>query len=131
MLLTLVDRVEIENDPCSDYEYRVQIHRNGRIEYKNNTDNKDEATIFIKSDKAAYIIDPIMTELFCYDSDNHGAPAIDGYHWKLSFYKRDRFIDVIEGGSNEDRWRYDEVKRILAFAQRYIPFDLGGRHMNK
>ncbi len=27
---------------------------------------------------------------------------IDGYHWKLKFYRKDELIDEIEGWPNED-----------------------------
>lgn len=71
-LLRLVDRLEIENNPYLGYKYHVVIHRNGLIEYWNNTDHKEKTVSAIKGDDAAYIIDPIMTELFCYDSDIMG-----------------------------------------------------------
>ena len=128
-LLRLVDRLEIENNPYLGYKYHVVIHRNGLIEYWNNTDHKDKTVAIIKRDDAAYIIDPITTELFCYDSDNHGETIIDGYHWKLTFFKHDICIETVEGRSNEDPWRYGELKDVIEFAERYVPFDLGSRYM--
>lgn len=129
-LLRLVDRMEIDNNPYLGYKYHISIHRNGLLEYWNNTDHKDKTVAIIKGDDAAYIIDPIATELFCYDSDDHGKPIIDGHHWKLTFYKRDKCIDTIEGWSNEDIWRHGEFKDLIEFAERFVPFDLGSRYMD-
>lgn len=128
-LLRLVDRLEIENNPYLGYKYHVVIHRNGLIEYWNNTDHKDKTVTAIKRDDAAYIIDPIMTELFCYDSDNHGETIIDGYHWKITFFKHDICIETVEGRSNEDPWRHGEFKSVIEFAERFVPFDLGSNYM--
>lgn len=129
-LLRLVDRLEIDSNPYLGYKYHFVIHRNGLIEYWNNTDHREKIVTAIKRDDAAYIIDPIMTELFCYDSDNHGEPIIDGYHWKITFYKQDVRIDSVEGRSHEDPWRYGEFKSVIEFAERFIPFDLGSHYMN-
>jgi len=128
-LLQLVDRLEIENNPYLGLKFCAVIYRNGMIQYWNNTDCKDQRMVCIKADDAAYIIDPIMTELFCYDSDNHGVPIIDGYHWKLTFSKKDKLIDTIEGWPNEDIWRYNEFKDCLEFIERCIPFSLGCQYM--
>ena len=89
----------------------------------------DGAVLLIKADDAEYIIDPIMTELFCYDTDEHGAVIIDGYHWEILFYRKDELIDRIEGWPNEDMWRYRRFKEIVEFAERYIPKDLGSSQM--
>jgi len=129
-LLRLVNRLEIENNPYLGYKFHAIIHRNGLIEYWNNTDHKDKTVTTIARDDAAYIIDPITTELFCYDSDEHGETIIDGYHWKLSFYKNDICIDTVEGRSKEDPWRYCEFKSVVEFAERFIPFNLGSQYMN-
>ena len=129
-LLRLVDRLEIENNPYLGYKFYVVIHRSGLIEYWNNTDHKDKIVTTIARDDAAYIIDPITTELFCYDSDEHGETIIDGYNWKLTFYKNDICIDTVEGRSKEDPWRYSEFKSVVEFAERFIPFDLGSQYMN-
>lgn len=128
--LRLVDCVEIYNNPYVGYRYNVRIYRNGVIKYQNNTDCSDGAVLYIKPEDTQYIIDPIMTEIFCYDADEHGTAMMDGYHWKLTFYKNSEVIDEIEGWPNEDRWRYGEVKGIIEFAERYIPKDLGSAQMN-
>lgn len=128
-LLAEVDKVEIYNNPYLGYRYYVKICRNGQVFYRNNTDCKDDALIIIKPDDAAYIIDPIMTELFCYDSDNHGKMYIDSYHWKLSFYKDDDMVKTIEGETDEDPWRFNKIKEIIEFAERFIPKDLGYKYM--
>lgn len=70
-----------------------------------------------------------MTELFCYDSDNHGKTAIDGHYWKFDFYKNGEIVDTIEGRTNEDNWRFNQVKSILQFAERFIPKALGTSQM--
>ncbi len=94
------------------------------------TDCVDGAVMYVKPEDAQYIIDPIMSEIFCYDADEHGMAIMDGYHWKLIFYKKDEVIDEIEGWPNEDPWRYGEVKDIIEFAERFISQDLGSRYMN-
>lgn len=124
-LLRLIDCVEIQNNPYQGHWFKVRIHKNGVIHYQNSTDCTDGALLYIQPEDAQYIIDPIMTELFCYDADNHGTPMIDGYHWKLRFYKNSELYDEIEGWPNEDPWRYQEIKRIIAFAERFIPKRLG------
>lgn len=129
MLLRLVNKLEIENRSCSGYEFHVVICRNGMIQDQTGSGTEGSATIYIEADDAAYIIDPIMTELFCYDSDDHGVPSADGYHWKLKFSQNDKEIAVIEGWPGEDPWRYNEVKACLGFIERYIPFKLGCDHM--
>lgn len=70
-----------------------------------------------------------MTELFCYDADEHGQAMIDGYHWEILFYRKEELIDRVEGWPNEDKWRYGRFKGIVEFAERYIPKDLGSRQM--
>lgn len=129
-LLTLVDRVELQNNPYLGYRYDARIDRSGVIRYQNNTDCTDGAVLYIKPEEAQYIIDPIMTELFCYDVDNHGEQIMDGYHWKVIFYKKDEVIDEIEGWPGEDRWRYDTIKAIIEFVERRISKDLGSQKMN-
>ncbi|MCI9271616.1 MAG: hypothetical protein HFH11_10810 [Dorea sp.] len=128
--LRLIDRVEIHNNPYLGYEYNVSIEKSGLIRYQNNTDCKDGAVLRIKAEDAQFIINPIMTELFCYDADEHGMATIDGYHWKLKFYRKGELIDEIEGWPSEDKWRYGRLKEILEFAERYIPKDLGSEQMN-
>lgn len=86
--------------------------------------------MYIKPENAKYIIDPITAELFCYDVDGPGAPIIDGYHWKIIFYKKDEVVDEVEGWPGEDRWRYSQMKKIFVFSERYIPQDLGSKYMN-
>lgn len=129
-LLRLIDCVEIQNNPYQGYWFKIHIHKNGVIHYQNSTDCMDGALLYIRPEDAQYIIDPIMTELFCYDADNHGTQMIDGYHWKLRFYKNSELYDEIEGWPNEDPWRYQEIKRIIAFAEHYIPKDIGSGMMN-
>ena len=129
-LLRLVDCAEISNNPYLGYQYDVSVNKNGVIKYNNNTDCQDGAVLQINADDAEYIIDPIMTELFCYDADGHGEPIIDGYHWKLTFYRKGQIMDEVEGWPGEDQWRYGRIKGIVKFAERYIPKDLGSRYMN-
>ena len=128
-LLRLVDRVEIKNNPYLGYQYSVSIEKSGVIRYQNNVDCTDGAVLLIKEADAEYIIDPIMTELFCYDADEYGAAMIDGYHWEMLFYRKDELVDKIEGWPKEDRWRYERFKGIVEFAERYIPKNLGSGQM--
>ena len=130
VLLRLVDCVELENNTYPGYQYKVSINKDGIIKYQNNTDCKDETYLSIKPDDAAYIINPIMSELFCYDADEHGKPVIDGYHWKLTFYRKGQLVDEIEGWPGEDKWRHGRIKGIVVFAERYIPKNLGSNYMD-
>ena len=129
-LFHLIDRVEILNNPYLGYIYEVSIEKSGVIRYRNNTDCRDGAVLLIHADDAKYIIDPMMTELFCYDTDNHGRAMIDGYHWQIRFYQKDELIEKLICWPHEDKWRYEEFKNIVEFAERYIPKDLGYRQMN-
>ena len=129
-LLRLIDGVEIHNNPTLGYQYNVRIEKTGAIRYQNNTDCENGTELLIKSEDAEYIIDPIMTELFCYDSDDHGEKTATGYHWEILFYQKNELIKQIEGWPNEDKWRYGRFKIIVEFAERYIPKDLGSKQMS-
>ncbi|MBR6382538.1 MAG: hypothetical protein IKS56_00955 [Lachnospiraceae bacterium] len=128
-LLHVIDRVEIHNNPYLGYMFDVSVKKTGMIQYHNNTDCKDGAVIFLKPEDGAYIINPIMTELFCYDSDNHGRTIIDGHCWNIKFYRKDELIERIEGHTGEDVWRFNEFKRVLKFIEREISNDLGTNYM--
>lgn len=129
-LLRLIDRIEIHNNPYLGYMYDVSIKKTGMVQYHNNTECVDGAVLFLKPEDAEYIIDPILTELFCYDSDNHGKTIIDGHHWSIKFYRKDELIEQIEGRSGEDEWRFNEFKGVLKFIERYISNDLGTNYMD-
>lgn len=129
MQLRIVNRIVIQNNPYLGYNFTVSINRNGLVTYQNNLDYTDEVATHILAEDAEYIIDPIMSELFCYDSDEHGTPTIDGYHWKITFYRDADIIDEKEGWEGEDSWRYGVIKRSLEFIERYIPNSLGSEYM--
>lgn len=80
MLLRMVNRLEIYNEAAYDKRYRVCIHRNGLIEYRDLFQSNDDILFRINKETAGHIINPAASELFCYDSDNHGKALIDGYH---------------------------------------------------
>ena len=128
-LLRLVDRVEIKNNPYLGYVYHIIIHKNGLIEYWNNLDRKEKVFTKINFEDTEYMIDPILTELFCYDTNVKGSAVIDGYHWEINFFKKIKHIKTVEGWPDEDAWRYDEIKRVLKFVERYVPYDLGTEYM--
>ena len=129
MLLRIVNRVEIQSNQYVGFKYNICIHKNGVIKYQNNIDCIDCIDIDVTSENTEYFIDPIMSELFCYDSDNHGTPKIDGYHWKIAFFKNMKLVDEKEGWEGEDQWRYSEFKKIIAFLERYIKKSLGSEYM--
>lgn len=129
MLLRMVNRLEIYNEAAYDKRYRVCIHRNGLIEYRDLFQSNDDILFRINKETAGHIINPAASELFCYDSDNHGKALIDGYHWKLTFMQNERIIDIIEGTNGEDNRRYNQIKSVIEFAERFIPYDLGSAYM--
>lgn len=129
LLLKTVDCVEVHNNPYLGYTYSARINRTGIVEYKNNEECADGAMLIINADDARYIIDRIMTELFCYDSDEHGHFVIDGHHWSIRFLKKNEEVDMIEGWTDEDPWRYHEAKSIFEFIERFIPHKLGTKYM--
>lgn len=129
MLLRMVNRLEIYNEAAYDKRYRVCIHRNGLIEYRDLFQSNDDILFRINKETAGHIINPAASELFCYDSDNHGKALIDGYHWKLTFMQNERIIDIIEGTNGEDNRRYNQIKSVIEFAKRFIPYDLGSAYM--
>lgn len=124
-MLGLVDSVEIQNNPYLGFCCTMRIYRNGVVKYQNNTDCPDETVLYIKPEDADYIIDPIMTELLCYDADEHGTAMVDGYHWKLFFYEKDEIVEEIEGWPGEDCWRYGEMKRVMGFVEQCVGRDMG------
>ncbi len=130
-LLHQVDSVAIDNNPYIGYKFSVRINRNGWISYRNNTDCKDGVFLQIKAENAEYIIEPMMTDLFCYDSDEHGKPIIDGYHWKLTFYCGDNMVKQVEGWPGEDGWRNKRIKSALCFAERFVPKESGYKYMTE
>ncbi len=125
----MVNCLEIYNEVAYDKRYRVCIHRNGLIEYRDLFQSKDDILFRINKETAGHIINPVTSELFCYDSDNHGKALIDGYRWKMTFMQNERIIDIIEGTNGEDKWRYNQIKSVIEFAERFIPYDLGSAYM--
>ena len=77
--------------------------------------SNDDILFRINKETAGHIINPAASELFCYDSDNHGKALIDGYHWKLTFMQNERIIDIIEGTNGEDNRRYNQIKSVIEF----------------
>lgn len=45
-------------------------------------------------------------------------------------YRKGQIVDEIEGWPGEDTWRYERIKGIIEFAERYIPKDLGAQFMD-
>ena len=123
-LLRLVDSVEIENEPQPGLRFQAVIHRVGRVLYQNGAEKAK-----IPAENAAPLIDPMTTELFCYDSGGQGEPTPEGYHWKLTFFQNRRIIRIIEGWPGEDSWRYYEFRKCVTYMEREIPFDLGSKCM--
>ena len=128
-LLRLINRIEIHNNPLLGFKYDVTIEKTGLVRYQNNSDCIDGTVLFIKPADAAYIVDPMMTNLFCYDSDEHGKAMIDGYHWVLLCYHGDELIDKIEGWPEEDVWRYKKFKDFVEFIEKTISKQLGSAIM--
>ena len=85
--------------------------------------------MLINRDDAELIIDPIMADLFCYDYDECGSPVIDGYHWKIVFFRDEKVIDQKEGWDGEDNLRYERFKRIIRFVEDRISKKLGLNYM--
>ncbi len=90
----------------------------------------DGTFMFIKPDDARYTIDPVMSQLFCYDEPEYGQPVIDGYHWEIEFHSKKGLLETFEGWPGENNWRRDQFIGIVRFAERYIPQNLGGELMN-
>ena len=38
-------------------------------------------------------------------------------------------VKTIEGETDEDPWRFNKIKEIIEFAERFIPKDLGYKYM--
>ena len=84
--------------------------------------------MLIRANDAEYIIDEIMTELLCYDEEDHGKPCIDGYNWEIQFFTKKDLAKAIEGWPGENAWRRDEFRMIIEFVERFIPNDLGAKY---
>ncbi|MCR5566495.1 MAG: hypothetical protein K6F61_06555 [Clostridiales bacterium] len=131
LLLQKIDRILIQNNPYLGYHYKVSVSVNGLVEYENNTVNEGKAVLLISPSDAAWLINPIMTDLFCYDDGCDNARAmIDGYYWSIEFYISDELKKQVSGWPSENQWRLDEFSRIIHFAERIIPKDLGGKYMH-
>ncbi len=131
VLLKMINLIEINNNPCLEHSYSIKIYKKGNYEYLNNTDCIQTVIGKISKENAQYIIDPIMTDLFCYDTDNHGSYVKNGYHWQIRFFKNDELIYETDGWNNEDEWRYIEFRKILNFIERYIPQKLSTDYIDK
>lgn len=129
LMLKLVDRIVVRNNPYLGYVYEVDLSKNGKVMYRNSTDCTDGAFLIINVKDAGYIIDPIMTELFCYDEDEHGQAMIDGYHWQIQFIRKGELIKSIEGWPGESNWRHRQIKKDIEFMERFIPVDIGAKYM--
>ena len=125
LLFKCTDHVKIKNEPRIDRRYEVQIFRNGNVIYKNHLNYPGFMCISIPTEDAAFIINPVMEQLFCCDEDNHGSPMIDGYHWEIEFYTKKGLSQKIEGWPGENEWRRQEFRMILKFAEQYIHQCLG------
>lgn len=122
-LLTQVDCAELFNAPDPAHAYRVRIYRNGIIKYQ------DEKPFSIKPENARYMIDPIMADLFCYMDKPQGTPKATGCYWRLTFYRRNEAVKVVEGWPGETYKRFNRFKGLVKFIERYIPRELGHRFM--
>ena len=61
--------------------------------------------------------------------DNYGKEIVGGYHWKLSFYRKDELIDEVAGWPGEDEWRYRTIKRIIKRLEHTILKSVGSEYM--
>lgn len=129
LLSKCTDHVKIKNEPRFDHRFEAQIFRNGNVIYKNNLIYPGFMCISIPRDDAAFIINPIMEQLFCYDEENHGSPMIDAYHWEIEFYTKKGLSHKTEGWPGENAWRKQEFAMILKFAERYIAQSLGSEFL--
>lgn len=123
--LRLINRLVIRYNPIPGHHYELWINRNGGVDYKNSIDCINPVVYILRSKDASWIINPIMSSLFCYDTDNHGTPVIDGYHWEIEFYNAKGLEKVVEGWPGEDPWRQSEIIDALKFIERFIPQSLG------
>lgn len=129
LMLRMIDRVVIKNNPYLGYLYEVDLSRDGRVMYRNSVDCSDGVFLYICSKDAEYMIDPVMTEFFCYDEDDHGQPVIDGYHWEIEFYRKGELIKRIEGWSGESGWRHRQIKKVIELLERSIHKECGAQYM--
>lgn len=129
-LLRVIDKLDVENCVAGKREYRATICKNGEVAYWNNSDMLTGTSVQILPDDAKYIINPVLAELFCYDSDIHGSAVVGGYHWKISFYSKGKLVDVVEGWPHEDKWRLTRAKQVIEFIEHYIPFSMGAQYMD-
>lgn len=128
-LLRLMDEIEICNNPRPGYNYKIRINRNGVTFYENSYDCLDGAVMYIRPHDAEGIVRGSMVEVFCNDTDGHGKPFIDAYHWKIFFYRKGELIDTKEGWPGEDKWRHDKIKAILEYIERQVQRDIGTEYM--
>lgn len=131
LLFKCTDHVKIKNEPRFDRRFEIQIFRNGNVIYKNHLNAPGFMCISIPSDDAAFVINPVMEQLFCYDEENHGSPMIDAYHWEMEFYTKKGLSHKTEGWPGENEWRRQEFARILQFAERCIHQSLGSEFYAK
>ena len=54
---------------------------------------------------------------------------IDGYHWKIIFYRKEEVVSEVEGWPNEDSWRYNEISSIISWVESIIQKDMGSNYM--
>lgn len=118
-----VDNAEILCQPKPGQDYRVRIYKNGAIRYQ------DEPLFSIKPDDAHYMIDPILKNLFYFTSEEDHTDIPEAARWQLTFFQNNEPVKRVGGTSVGDRFSYCELTSMLKFMERYIPRDLGARHL--
>ena len=127
--LRLTDHIVVRNYHLGCI-YEIRVFKNGEIVYTNNRDGIIPDIFYLEKNDARYIIDPIMSELYCYDEDEHGHSMIDGYHWEIEFYSKKGLMKKIEGRPGESDWRKNEAKGIIKFIERMTQREMGSEYMD-
>lgn len=125
-----VNRIVLRSNPYLGYSFEIDLHKNGKVFYKNNMDCYDGAFLLIRSDAAEYLISLAEAELSpCVGDDDCGYICIDGYHWEISFYNEEVRSSHIEGRNGERASRHDHIKRVVQAIEGIIPVNLGYHYM--
>lgn len=129
LMLRLTRRIVIRNNPGNGHLYELKLDKDGSVCFKDNGNTLSGVVMNISPEDAAWIINPVLSELYCYDEDEHGTPSPDGYSWSISFYNKKGLTKTIDGYPGESEWRHSQIVAVLDFIERFIPYEIGSSYL--
>ncbi len=125
LTLRLVDKIKITVIPRDFLFFHAYISRTGKVTGADDPLCTLSEIILKQQENTENKIEALTTELFCYDTGEHGKPARGGYKWELTFNIKGQRCETIKGHPGEDPWRYQAFMKILRYAEDHLQKSLG------